>query len=187
MMVINTQRVFLLAVALLFCLFGCDSGSDDLLLPNNTPSEIGQLPAVGSGEVTDAEVSFEQDLLPILTARCAFAGCHVAGGPEGIDLSTYQAFMRGGDDHSIFTPENARSSDIVEEIVSGRMPPGGPPLSDAEIQLFVDWINQQEPQGGIVGRDGDDNDDEDDDDDDDHDHDDHDDDDDDDDDHDHDD
>ena len=25
------------------------------------------------------------------------------------------------------------------------MPPGGPPLTDAQIQLFIDWINQQDP------------------------------------------
>ena len=88
--------------------------------------------------------SFEQDLLPILRARCAFAGCHVAGGPKGIDLSTYQSFIRGGNDGPIFIPGNARSSDIIEEIVSGRMPIGGPQLSNAEIQRFIDWINSQE-------------------------------------------
>ena len=33
--------------------------------------------------------SFQDDILPILTNRCAFAGCHVAGGPYRIDLRTY--------------------------------------------------------------------------------------------------
>ena len=42
-------------------------------------------------------------------------------------------------------PGNARSSDIIEEIVSGRMPVGGPRLSNVQIQLFRDWINQQDP------------------------------------------
>ena len=35
-----------------------------------------------SVESTNAETSFEQNLLPILTQRCAYAGCHVAGGPK---------------------------------------------------------------------------------------------------------
>ena len=98
----------------------------------------------GQQPPTAQVVSFEQDLLPILRGRCAFAGCHVAGGPNGIDLSTYQAFIRGGEDGPVFEPGNPQSSDIIEEIVSGRMPPGGPRLRDAEIQLFIDWINQQD-------------------------------------------
>ena len=66
---------------------------------------------------------------------------------------------------------DAQSSDIVEEIVSGRMPPGGPRLSDDQIQVFIDWINQQEPTV-LVNRRHDDHD-HDDDDHDDDDHDDH--------------
>ena len=30
------------------------------------------------------------------------------------------------------------------------MPPGGPPLTTIEIQSFVDWINQQEAQEGVI-------------------------------------
>ena len=29
-------------------------------------------------------------------------------------------------------------------------PPGGPPLTETEIQLFVNWINQQETQDGVI-------------------------------------
>ena len=147
-MVPNIHRFFLLIIGVLFCLFGCDSERGNFLLPNNILSEnilseTPQPPSEGINTIANTETSFEQNLLPILTARCAFAGCHVAGGPNGIDLSTYQAFVRGGNDGSIFTPGNAQSSDIIEEIVSGRMPIGGPRLTDAQIQLFRDWINNQ--------------------------------------------
>ena len=53
------------------------------------------------------------------------------------------------------------------------MPPGGPRLSDAEIQHFTNWINQQESAADHRGDHDDDDDNDDDDDDDDHDHDDH--------------
>ena len=76
--------------------------------------------------------SFKEDILPILTNRCAFAGCHVAGGPEGVDLRTYDTVIAG----------DARESELVEVIVEGEMPPGGPPLPAAQIQLIVDWINE---------------------------------------------
>ena len=158
-MILNILKFFLLPIGLLFCLLGCNSESDNPLQPNNNISSV------------NAKTSFEQHLLPILTARCAYAGCHDANGPHGLDFRTYQDFISGDDDgESVFIPGNARSSDIIEEIVSGRMPPGGPPLTAAEIQLFRDWINQQDPADFPNLRYDDDHDDHDHDD---HDHDDH--------------
>ena len=86
--------------------------------------------------------SFQDDVLPILTNRCAFAGCHVAGGPYGIDLRTYDAVIAGGNDGAIVIAGNARRSELVEQIVEGKMPPSGPPLPAAQIQLIIDWINE---------------------------------------------
>ena len=86
--------------------------------------------------------SFNADILPILTSRCAFAGCHVAGGPDGIDLRTYDAVITGGRDDDTVIAGDARESELVEVIVEGEMPPGGPPLPAAQIQLIIDWINE---------------------------------------------
>ena len=89
--------------------------------------------------------SFNADILPILTSWCAFAGCHVAGGPEGINLRTYDAVIAGeedDDDDDTVIAGNARRSELVEEIVEGEMPPDGPLLPAAQIQLIIDWINE---------------------------------------------
>ena len=86
--------------------------------------------------------SFNADILPILTSRCAFAGCHVAGGPYGIDLRTYDAVIAGGEDDDTVIAGDARESELVEQIVEGEMPPDGPPLPVAQIQLIIDWINE---------------------------------------------
>ena len=97
-----------------------------------------------SDDLTDAGrpiPSFQDDILPILTNRCAFAGCHVAGGPYGIDLRTYDAVIAGGSTGAIVIAGNARESELVEQIVAGKMPPSGPPLPVAQIQLIIDWIN----------------------------------------------
>lgn len=132
-MVLKTIKFFLFPICFLFCLFGCDSQTEKPLQPNDISS-------------VTAKASFEERLLPILTARCAYSGCHDANGPGGLDFRTYQTFISGDDEgESVFIPGNAQNSDIIEEIVSGRMPPGGPKLTDAEIQLFRDWINQQDP------------------------------------------
>ena len=85
--------------------------------------------------------SFQDDILPILTNRCAFAGCHVAGGPGGIDLRTYDAVIAGGSKGAIVIAGDAGESELVKQIVEGKMPPGGPPLPAAQIQLITDWIN----------------------------------------------
>lgn len=94
------------------------------------------------------DISFENDLLPILTAKCALTGCHVDGGENthGIDFTSYQSFIAGGEHGSVFIPGNAAESEIIEEMVEGKMPPpdsGYPKIPDTEIQVFIDWINQQ--------------------------------------------
>ena len=86
--------------------------------------------------------SFSADISPILTNRCATPGCHVAGGPHGVDLRTYDSLKAGADDGAIVIVDDARESEIVKQIVQGRMPPGGPPLEAAQTQLIIDWINE---------------------------------------------
>ena len=105
---------------------------------------VDKSPQPQTPESTDGTVSFQQHLQPILTARCAYSGCHDANDPDGLDFRTYQTFITSAEREDVFVPGNARSSDIIEEIVSGRMPPGGPPLTAAQIQLFRDWINRQD-------------------------------------------
>ena len=86
--------------------------------------------------------SFSADISPILTSRCATPGCHVAGGPHGVDLRTYDSLKAGGDDGAIVIAGDARESEVVKQIVQGRMPPDGPPLEAALTQLIIDWINE---------------------------------------------
>ena len=86
--------------------------------------------------------SFNADILPILTNRCAIAGCHVAGGPYGVDFRTYDSVIKGGDAGAIVIAADAMESEVVKQIVEGRMPPNGPPLEAAQTQLIIDWINE---------------------------------------------
>ncbi len=139
------QRSFLLSVGFLLCLLGCAPDRAQVLMPDDIspPMEIHET-------VDVAKAAFEHNLSPILTTRCALAGCHVANGPHGLDFRTYESFIAGGEHGPVFIPGNAEESEIIEEIVSGHMPLGGPPLSAAEIQLFVEWINQQEAQDHVT-------------------------------------
>ena len=125
-------NVFILIIAGMFIwVSGCDMQRDNLI-PGNIPIENGQTPdpqppTMVDNQPDNAEVAFNNNLFPILTAKCAYVGCHDANGYDGLDFRTYQSFISGDDEgESVFIPGNANESDIIEEIVSGRMPPDGP-------------------------------------------------------------
>lgn len=90
-------------------------------------------------EEEELGVSFSADIQPILEARCALPGCHVAPGAAGLDLSNYDGFKAG----NVFVEGNGDGSIVVQRIdVGGGMPPGGPPLDADQVQLFIDWIDE---------------------------------------------
>ncbi len=134
MLTIEKKMVFTLFFAFMFCIWGCGKSFDDsaaeLGLAFDSPTASGRLAP-----------SFSADISPILTQRCALAGCHVADGPEDVDLRTYATLQKGGEHGAIVIAGDARESELVEEIVKGKMPPDGPPLEASEIQLIIDWIN----------------------------------------------
>ena len=144
-MTISGQRFFLLIIGLLFCVLGCTREHVDMRMLDDHAAQM------ETHEPVDVEAAFEQNLLPILTARCALSGCHVADGPHGLDFRTYESFIAGGEHGSVFIPGNAEGSEVVKQIVAGKMPPPPrDPLTAAEIQLFRDWINQQEAQDHVA-------------------------------------
>ena len=128
---IKLGTVLLLVVGLIVWSLGCGSAIKELGLVFDNPAAAGR-----------PSPSFNTDILPILTERCAIAECHVVDGPHDIDLRTYDALMKGGDEGAIVIVGNARDSEIVEEIAEGKMPPEGPSLDAAQIQLIIDWINE---------------------------------------------
>lgn len=128
---VKIGMILLLVAGLMLHTFGCGSAVKNLGLVFDNPEAAGR-----------PSPSFNADILPILTNRCATAGCHVAGGPHGVDLRTYDTLKTGGEGGAIIIPGNARESEVVKQIVLGRMPPDGPPLDVAQIQLIIDWINE---------------------------------------------
>ena len=127
---IKIGMAFLLAASTIW-VCGCGTSDDD------TTDEMGGVVDGSTGSGT----SFQNDVLPIFAQRCALSGCHVAGGPRGIDLRSYASVLQGGQRGAIVVAGNAAGSEIVNQISTGRMPPGGPPLDAAQVQLITDWIN----------------------------------------------
>jgi mono/diheme cytochrome c family protein len=89
------------------------------------------------------EVSFANNVLPILQSRCTM--CHgSSSGFGGFDSSTYQGVMTSGNEGPYVIAGDAAKSKIVELLnaTSGFMPPPPTgPLPDTEIQTIMEWIN----------------------------------------------
>ena len=98
---------------------------------------------------SDKEVSYRRDVQPILAANCY--ECHAPGKPgyeaSGFDTTNYDALMRGGKFGALIKPGDAFTSAfnmVVEGRVhqSIRMPHGREKLSDHDIDILKNWVQQ---------------------------------------------
>lgn len=125
-----------------------------------SPSAIAALAIPGLTLLSGCErqVSFSEDVQPVLAANCA--GCH-SGYAEGetstgLNVTDYASLMHGTRLGEVVVPGSAASSTLYL-VVSGesapeiQMPPHhedslaegrGAPLDRNEVQLIKDWIDQ---------------------------------------------
>lgn len=104
-----------------------------------------------TGQAND-EIDYAAEVFPILSAHCV--GCHAVDEAEGgLVMESHAALMKGGKSGSAVTPGVANSSRLLLRVsgkATPRMPPEGEePLSDAQIELLTQWIEQ-----GAVGPNG---------------------------------
>lgn len=89
---------------------------------------------------------FEQSIVPLITTRCA--GCHNATDRKGgLDLTTPESLLHGGDSGKVVTPGNLDESMLWQRVVDKEMPPKEP-LSDREQDLLRNWIRRGVPWSG---------------------------------------
>ena len=87
---------------------------------------------------------FEKDILPILEAKCV--KCHAGAAPQGgLDVLSRATLMKGGASGAALLSGEPDRSLLFFRIRSGQMPPGGPKLEDAEIDLVRRWIEVGAP------------------------------------------
>ena len=96
-----------------------------------------------------AQVSFKEDVFPIIQLRCL--ECHQPGGigyqKSGLDLRTYEGLMKGTKHGPMITPGNASSSNllaVIDRRTSPKiwMPHKKKQLSKCERQAFRFWVMQ---------------------------------------------
>jgi len=93
------------------------------------------LPSTVPGPTT-ASVSFKKDIQPIFDSRCIV--CH--GGTRGLFLTDYDNVLRGSASGPVIIPGDPEDSRLNQYAVSGDMPYGGPPLTQAQVQTLVNWV-----------------------------------------------
>ena len=96
-----------------------------------------------SSRAADKPVSFYKEIVPVFKRSCT--GCHHPGKLKGqLDLTTYEAFQKGGKHGPAFLAANPKDSSILEEISGAEpsMPKEGDPLTKDEVAMIERWIVQ---------------------------------------------
>lgn len=113
--------------------------------------------------VSRADVSFEKDLLPVLTKRCF--DCHRAPHEENgkkkepkgdVRLDAAWAMMKGNKEGPIVHPKAADKSPLYQVLTvpaddDTHMPPKGDPLTPEQIKMVKLWIDEGANFGGWEG------------------------------------
>ncbi len=108
-------------------------------------------PAPASANEAEASpIDFEQQIQPILQARCV--ACH--GDEEQsaeLSLATAEDLLRGGESGSVIVAGSPTESLLYERVHRREMPPeDSEPLTDAEIELLRRWIAEGASLGQSV-------------------------------------
>ncbi len=109
----------------------------------NTPTPAATTTLTPTNAVTTS-VSFQRDVLPILTQVCV--KCH--GGEKtqkSLVLKSYDDLMQGSENGPVVAPSDPGKSVLVDMIDQGKMPKNGPKLLPKQIQLIIDWIQAGAP------------------------------------------
>lgn len=100
--------------------------------------------STGAASSTSTEISFANDVQPILESRCG--KCHMGEFvSEGLHMDTHGSLMAGSDNGPVIVPGNADRSLLVQQLVKGKMPKRGPKLTPVQIQTVSDWIDAGAP------------------------------------------
>ena len=87
------------------------------------------------------QVDYQTEIQTIFNSNCG--NCHLGNSSGGLNLSTYQNLMAGGNSGAVILPGNHANSYLWQKINNGEMPPGNnPDLNTNEINLIAQWIDE---------------------------------------------
>ena len=104
------------------------------------------------GKIEQSKVDFIHDVQPLLNAKCA--ACHNPQRMEGgLSLHTRAEMLKGGKNGPAIVPGNSGDSLLIQHVSGFRAPvmPGtGDHLSDEQVQMLRDWVDQGAPFGQVA-------------------------------------
>ena len=93
------------------------------------------------------QIDYSSQIQPIFDNNCT--SCHIDGGTYfgGLDLSSYSEVMEGGSSGNTIVPFDHSSSELFNRITLDEsdnefMPQNGTSLSQSEIDLIAQWIDE---------------------------------------------
>jgi nitrate/TMAO reductase-like tetraheme cytochrome c subunit len=89
-----------------------------------------------------AAVTYETSIGPLLSSRCG--SCHGESGLMGLNLTSYQSSLEGGESGPVVVPGDPDASLLVQK-QSGEQPHFGQ-LTPQELELVVEWIAAGAPE-----------------------------------------
>lgn len=93
-------------------------------------------------EVPSGPLTFAEHIEPILQDNGCI-GCHGSGGGfGGLDVTTANAILEGGDGGPAIVPCDASSSWLWQRVRDCEMPASGGCLDDIEVDTIARWIDQ---------------------------------------------
>ena len=101
--------------------------------------------------VAPVDVSYQVNIQESIFNLSCLVGCHDGARQAGLELTTWETLMEGGDNGPVVVPGNAEESPLVWSVegqdalavpVSLMPPTGFPQLNRTEIRLIKDWIDQ---------------------------------------------
>ena len=85
-------------------------------------------------------VDYESEIQPIFNNNCG--NCHLGNSSGGLNLSSWENLMDGGLSGDEVVPYDHASSELWIRVNSGQMPPGNNDLTDEQIDLIAQWIDE---------------------------------------------
>ncbi|MGM0574783.1 MAG: hypothetical protein ACQEXJ_03510 [Myxococcota bacterium] len=138
-----------LAAAILLgpvALAGCTKTGDSVFMPLDVDAAPGDVPGDPGGDTRPPAPTWEDDIQPLLADKgCGAALCHGDNTASGLSVASVEALEEGGDHGPAVVPCQPGDGTILGKLSStppfgGRMPIGGPFLTEAEMDLVESWI-----------------------------------------------
>ena len=109
-----------------------------------------ELPAID--KATAEKLSFRRDVWPIVKRHCW--GCHSGSNPKGeLRMDTVALMIKGGESGELFAAGKPDESLLLDMIAGDEssMPPKGPPLSVAKVQILRGWVLAGAKDDSVAG------------------------------------